>query len=193
MSNNIQPQIPPDNQIYDFLKYVMSEVLSKITVVTSTINDVTTQVRTLIILDGTPPSRSDLLEKTNHILDILRTDLDTLQKDINTQAQQHYDKLLNKIEDKDKEQSRINELAHDNNQKLISIISKLEQTSTEVHDNNQKLIDIIPKVEQTHTEVHKMNSMFIFTIKASKISFVVVPVLWVLYRILDRIILNLSK
>ena len=56
-----------NNQILDFIKYILNDMVSKITIISTLLNDVSRQVNVIVVLDNQPPSRSELLDKINNI------------------------------------------------------------------------------------------------------------------------------
>ena len=56
-----------NNQILDFIKYILNDMVSKITIISTLLNDVSRQVNVIVVLDSQPPSRLELLDKINNI------------------------------------------------------------------------------------------------------------------------------
>lgn len=89
-----------DNRVFDFVKYVLSEFLSKITVVTSAISDVTNQVKFLTTMSSQVPTRTDLAAKIDQVYDTLSEEIN---KDLLENLKvQHKDisNILEKISEK---------------------------------------------------------------------------------------------
>lgn len=69
------------NQLFEFIKFIQSDILSKITSLSTIINDISKQINILVLLDSQPPSRIELLEKIkmnsleleNETIEILQT------------------------------------------------------------------------------------------------------------------------
>jgi hypothetical protein len=69
------------SQIFEFIKFIQTDILSKITSLSLLINDISKQLNMLVVLDSQPPSRLELLEKIklnsseleSETLDILQT------------------------------------------------------------------------------------------------------------------------
>jgi hypothetical protein len=157
-----------DNHVIEFLKFVLTDVVSKITMVTVNMNEVTNQVKTLITLENVPPSRNDLLQKINDVIETLSDDLNTLQKDMTTQTQAHCDKLQAKIDSKEIEQSK---------------------TNTEL----LKLAILIPRLEEISSDVKKITGVFVLLSRLAKIMAAIIPVLWGVFHYVEVYVLPTLK
>ena len=99
-----------NNQILDFIKYILNDMVSKITIISTLLNDVSRQVNVIVILNGQPPSRLELLDRINNIpINItheVQDKFDQHREEINVDSKKYLKKineildLLNIIVDK---------------------------------------------------------------------------------------------
>ncbi len=161
-----------DTDVLDFLKYVLSEVLSKITTTTSTINEVTNQVKTLITLSSQAPTRHDLMEKLSRMFIDIAQKLDDNVVDGMTDNHKELTNQLGKVVEflnkRENEHSSLNE-------SLKNLISESNKLKTEL-DVIKPLIEQAIKQEEKTTELITSIKRSVFTFL-----FTIVPTMWGLY------------
>jgi hypothetical protein len=170
---NTQPN-PTDNQVFDFLKYILTEVLEKMTNVSTTMNDVTNQTKTLTTLSSQSPTRADLSAKLDQIVKIINDEIDKKvvvalrehHKEISAASQAYFIKILDKLDEKEKE--------------IILSCNKITE-------NSQQLTQIDTNITIIVESIKKSNIIVSFIIKAIAIAVAAIPILWTLFNWLNSI------
>ena len=114
-----------DNRIYDFVKFILSDVLSKMTLVTTTMNDNSNHIKNLTSIISMPPSRADILDKLGVIRIAISDEID--------------DEIVKRLIEREKDYINMNNFIHDLNQVTTKLSSQIEDVSKSITALNTKV------------------------------------------------------
>ncbi len=162
--------ITTSDKVIEFLKFVLTEFTQKITTITTSINDVTSQIRTMSTISSQSPTRAEILTKINTVIEVVKEEIDNEiqdhHKDITNFHQLNYEKIIGKMDTREKEQLLMNV-------DVKEIGTQVKTITTNV-DLLEKKID---KLIETVTTLYKILGVIVG----------VVPILWGLFHFINSI------
>lgn len=120
-----------ENNIFEFIKYILSDMVTKLTIVTSNMTDVTNQVKNLTTVVSQPPTRSDILEKINITREAISNEID--------------DEIVKRLNDREKDYFNLNIFIKELNvvvQKLTTMIDENTNLLNKLH-NKINILQIV--------------------------------------------------
>lgn len=145
------------NQIFEFIKFIQNDILSKITALSVVINDISKQLNLLVILDSQPPSRLELLEK-------LKTTFSDISQTINI----NLDSTCDNTQELLKEQFKKTDL------KLI----RYDGVLTSINDVILKINSLSNKFETVDTKITDSLNSYKSVFRILVIIASIIPMLW---------------
>lgn len=133
-----------NSQVLEFIRFILTDMVSKITILSTLLNDVSRQVNVIVVLDSQPPSRIELLEKINNIpISVTR-----------------------EVQDKfDHHQDEVNEDGKKYLKKLNEIIDLLKIIETKIESNENKISTMFKIVSAIIVVIPLLWGIFLFAHK----------------------------
>lgn len=150
-------QVSPKSEstnIFEFIKWVLTDLVGKITTLSANMNDMSNQIKTLNTIVSQAPTRLNIMDKLNGVGQDVNKEIDILKRDFTTQSKEHCEKVLERTDDAEEKQQKIMD---------------------EMHDSYQIMITIGPKLDEILTEIKKISGLFILVAKIAGIITVIIP------------------
>lgn len=179
------------DKIYEMMKFVMTDVMGKFTIVSNSLNDVSSQIKLLSAVSSQSPTRSEILDKIAAVVDLIKNvitveleeDIQEHHKDITTFHQTNYDKIAGKMDARDKDQVVSNMEVKETLSQIKVLLNNLEKISDKV-DDVDKIPDRVDKIsEKVDKLVNTLNTFY----KIACAFMGATPVLWILFEFIHNV------
>jgi len=165
---------PTDPRVFDFSQYVLSEMLEKLTLFSTTMNDSSNQVKILTTLSLQSPTRLELLERINQISGAIKQYID--------------DSVVESLKENHKEISAATKI---NTEKIIEKLDLRDKEflllSVEIGKNTVMLVETTQQLKVIVESIKKSNIIVGILVKVLSILIASVPILWSLFTWLNTL------
>lgn len=164
----------------EFLKFLITEFMQKVTSITTSMNDVTNQIRALSTISMQSPTRSEILAKIAEVITEIKDQLDSCvveniqnnHKEITAFHQINYEKITGKMDNREKDQLLLNVDIRDAIAKVKGISDDVDSLSNKVNNSIKDLSDKIDALVNTISNLYKI----LIAITA------ITPILWGIFK-----------